>query len=57
MEVPTLFRFAGVELASDRTPDETTVRTFRPLLTEPGLGEQIFKIVKTYLGERSMIIR
>ena len=32
IEVPTMRRFAGVELISDRIPDETTILTFRHLL-------------------------
>ena len=29
IEVPTIRRFAGIELISDRIPDETTILTFR----------------------------
>jgi transposase len=29
IEVPTMRRFAGIELISDRIPDETTILTFR----------------------------
>ena len=32
IEVPTMRRFAGIELISDRIPDETTILTFRHLL-------------------------
>ena len=31
IEVPTMRRFAGIELISDRIPDETTILTFRHL--------------------------
>ena len=39
-------RFAGIELISDRIPDETTILTFRHLLEKHGLGEQIFETFK-----------
>jgi transposase, IS5 family len=29
IEVPTMRRFAGIELINDRIPDETTILTFR----------------------------
>ena len=32
IEVSTMRRFAGIELISDRIPDETTILTFRHLL-------------------------
>jgi IS5 family transposase len=41
IEVPTMRRFAGIELISDRIPDETTILTFRHLLEKHRLGEQI----------------
>ncbi|WP_246833729.1 IS5 family transposase [Synechococcus sp. CB0101] len=36
IEVPTMRRFAGIELISDRIPDETTILTFRHLLEKHG---------------------
>ena len=32
IEVPTMRRFAGIDLISDRIPDETTILNFRHLL-------------------------
>jgi IS5 family transposase len=32
IEVPTMRRFAGIDLISDRIPDETTILAFRHLL-------------------------
>ena len=49
IEVPTMRRFAGIDLISDRIPDETTILTFRHLLEENELGEQIFQTVKAHL--------
>jgi len=57
IEVPTMRRFAGIELISDRIPDETTILTFRHLLEKHTLGEQIFEIVKAHLSARGMTMR
>jgi transposase, IS5 family len=57
IEVPTMRRFAGIELISDRIPYETTILTFRHLLEKHGLGEQIFDTVKAHLSEKGMTIR
>jgi len=57
IEVPTMRRFAGINLISDRSPDETTILTFRHLLEKHGLGEQIFETVKAHLSERGMTMR
>ena len=50
IEIPSMRRFAGIELISDRIPDETTILTFRHLLEKHDLGEQIFETVKAHLG-------
>ena len=52
IEVPTMCRFAGIELISDRIPDETTILTFRHLVEKHELGEQIFGTVKAHLSSR-----
>jgi IS5 family transposase len=57
IEVPTMRRFAGITLISDRIPDETTILTFRHLLEKHDLGEQIFETVKAHLSERGMTMR
>jgi IS5 family transposase len=57
IEVPTMRRFAGIELISDRIPDETTILTFRHLLEKYELGEQIFETVKAHLSHRGMTMR
>jgi len=38
IEVPTMRRFAGIELINDRISDETTILTFRHLLGEARAG-------------------
>ena len=57
IEVPTMRRFAGIELISERIPDETTILTFRHLLEKHKLGEQIFETVKALLSARGMTMR
>jgi len=57
IEVPTMRRFAGIDLISDRIPDETTILTFRHLLEKHELGEQIFETVKAHLSARGMTMR
>ena len=49
IEVPTMRRFAGMDMISDRIPDETTILTFRYLLEENEIGEQIFQTVNAHL--------
>ena len=49
IEVPTMRRFAGIDLVSERIPDETTILAFRHLPEMHNLGEQIFETVKTHL--------
>ena len=48
IEVPTMRRYAGTKLISDRIPYETTILTFRRLLEKHGLGEQILTPSRHY---------
>jgi transposase, IS5 family len=57
IEVPTMRRFAGIDLLSDRIPDETTILTFRHLLEKHELGEQIFETVKGHLKDLGMAMK
>ena len=57
IEVPTMRRFAGIELISDRIRDETMILIFRHLLEKHGLGEQVFETVKAHLSEKGMTMR
>lgn len=54
IEVPTMRCFAGIDMISDRIPDETTILTFRHLLENHDLGQQIFEVVKTHLKVNGM---
>ena len=40
IELPIMRRFAGIDLISDRIPDETTILTFRHLLEQNEFGGQ-----------------
>ena len=57
IEVPTMRRFAGIALISDRIPDETTILAFRHLLEQNNLGEEIFEVVKAHLKANGMAMK
>jgi IS5 family transposase len=57
IEVPTMRRFAGIDLISERIPDETTILTFRHLLEKHDLGEKIFETVKDHLKAHGMSMK
>jgi IS5 family transposase len=57
IEVPTMRRFAGIDMISDRIPDETTILSFRHLLEKHDLGQPIFETVKSHLSARGMSMR
>jgi IS5 family transposase len=57
IEVPTMRRFAGIDMISDRIPDETTILAFRHLLEKHDLGDQIFEAVKAHLKANGMAMK
>jgi IS5 family transposase len=57
IEVPTMRRFAGIDLISDRIPDETTILSFRHLLEKINLGKEILDFVKAHLKQRGMAMK
>jgi IS5 family transposase len=57
IEVPTMRRFAGIDLISERIPDETTILGFRHLLEKHDLGKQIFETVKAHLKDQGMSMK
>jgi IS5 family transposase len=57
IEVPSMRRFAGIDLISERIPDETTILAFRHLLEKHNLGEQIFQAVKAHLKDHGMAMK
>ena len=50
-------RFAGIELAEDKIPDETTILRFRHLLEQHQLTEQIFAEVRSLLEEKRLLLK
>jgi len=46
IEVATMRRLAGIDLSSDKIPDETTILALRHLLEKHDLGQKIFETVK-----------
>jgi IS5 family transposase len=57
IEVPTMRRFAGINLISNRIPDETTILSFRHRLEKHDLGKQIFETVKAHLNAKGMAMK
>jgi IS5 family transposase len=57
IEVSTMRRFAGIDLISDRIPDETTILAFRHLLEKHDLGDQIFEAVKAHLKANGIAMK
>ena len=51
IELPTMRRFAGIDLISDRIPDETTILTCRHLLEQNELGAHIYCIADEFVYE------
>jgi IS5 family transposase len=57
IEVLTVRRFAGIDLFSDRTPDETRILSFRHFLRKQDLGKKIFERANSYLKEQGMSMK
>jgi IS5 family transposase len=57
IEVPTMRRFACIELINDRITDEPTILSFLYLLEQHKLAENIFETVKAHLSEKGMTMR
>jgi transposase, IS5 family len=50
-------RFAGVELADDVVPDETTILRFRHPLEKHGLTKGMFEEIAGLLDEKRLLLR
>ena len=57
IEVPVMRRFAGIDMMSERIPDETTILAFRHLLEKHDLGQKIFEAVKAHLKACGMAMK
>jgi transposase, IS5 family len=56
-DIEPMRRFAGIELAEDVVPDETTILRFRHLLEKHHLTEAIFAEVRALLEERGLLLK
>ena len=56
-EIESMRRFAGLELADDAMPDETTILKFRHLLEKHGLTAQMMNIINDTLAERGLLLK
>jgi IS5 family transposase len=56
-DIEPMRRFAGIELAEDAIPDESTILRFRHLLEEHKLTEKIFAEVRTLLEEKKLLLK
>lgn len=56
-DMESMRRFAGIELAEDAIPDETTILNFRHLLEKHQLTEQIFAEVRQLLEEKKLLLK
>jgi transposase, IS5 family len=57
IEVSTMRRFAGIDMISDRIPEETKILAFRHLLKKHDPGKKIFDVVKAHLKANGMAMK
>jgi IS5 family transposase len=57
VRLESMRRFAGIELAEDAVPDETTILRFRHLLEQHKLTEQIFAEVRGLLEQKRLLLK
>ena len=53
----SLRRFAGIELAEDAVPDESTILRFRHLLERHNLTQEIFALVRGLLEQKQLLVK
>ncbi len=56
-DIEPMRRFAGIELAEDSIPDESTILRFRHLLEEHQLTEKIFAEVRSLLEGKKLLLK
>lgn len=56
-DIEPMRRFAGIELAEDAIPDETTILHFRHLLERHQLTEKVFAEVRSLLEEKRLLLK
>ena len=57
IDMPTMRRFAGIDLISELVPDKTTILAFRHLPEKHKLDKQTFEAAKTHLKANGMAIK
>lgn len=56
-DIASMRHFAGLSLARDRVPDETTILHFRHLIERHNLALRLLAEVNALLGERGLLLR
>ena len=56
-DIESMRRFAGIDIAADVVPDETTILHFRHLLEKHELTRKIFEKTQRYLTEKGLLLR
>lgn len=56
-DITPMRQFAGLSLAHDSLPDETTILKFRHLLERHDLADRMFAEVNAHLSERGLLLR
>ena len=56
-DIESMRRFAGIDIAADVVPDETTILHFRHLLEKHELTKKIFEKTQRYLTEKGLLLR
>jgi len=56
-DIEPMRRFAGIELAEEAIPDETTILHFRHLLEKHQLTEKIFAEVRQLLEQKELLLK
>jgi transposase, IS5 family len=56
-DIESMRRFAGIDIAVDVIPDETTILHFRHLLEKHELTKKIFEKTQGYLTEKGLLLR
>jgi IS5 family transposase len=56
-DIESMRRFAGVDIAADVVPDETTILHFRHLLEKHELTKKLFEKTQGYLTEKGLLLR
>ena len=55
-DIESMRRFAGIDIATDVVPDETTILHFRHLLERHELTKKIFERTQRYLTEKGLLL-